>query len=89
MYIYIYKDSNNNDDGNNDDNGSNDTTGTSYNKVTSALSSIAIIDLQPEHLKRPALIALNFLLQTGQLTTVGKIELEVTDSVEKNATASS
>lgn len=51
---------------------------------------MAIIERQPEQRKRPDLVALNFLLQTGQLMTSGKTELsEEPPPVVKYETASS
>lgn len=49
-----------------------------------------MIDLHPEHLKRPAFVALSRLLQTGHEITIGNFE-EVDDipPLEKKATASS
>lgn len=60
-----------------------------YPKLTSPRSFIARMDLQPEHLNRPARVALSFLLHTGQLIIAGKTELVITVPCEKNAVASS
>ena len=38
------------------------------------MSFMAMIERQPEQRKRPAFVALSFLLHTGQLITRGKVE---------------